>query len=268
MILSEIWIYPVKSLGGIRLKKSQIEQRGLQYDRRWMLVDENGTFLTQRTNPAMALLGMIQHKDGFLMFHKTKIEDSALLPFEPVSGQHINVKIWKDHIQALTVCDSLDAWLSAQLGKIARIVYMPESTHRIMNPDDSPVPALVSFADDFPFLLISQASLDDLNSRLDEPVKMERFRPNFVVSQTAPFAEDHWENIKLGAASFLVSKPCERCVLINVNQDSAIKGTEPLKTLATYRRSDKKIMFGQNLTGPSDGIVNEGDPVSILSKTK
>ena len=266
MMLSEIWIYPVKSLGGIRLKESQVQERGLQYDRRWMVVDQNGTFLTQRTNPRMALLGLIQQDDGFRIFNKSETGSSAMLPFEPISNQIVEVKVWKDVVEARTVCNQLDVWLSEQLDKNVRMVFMPDSTKRIMNSEDAQQPTLVSFADDFPYLLISQASLDDLNSRLAEPVTMERFRPNFVVSQTKPFAEDFWGNIKIGALDFLVTKSCERCILINIDQDSAMKGTEPLKTLAGYRRADKKILFGQNVIGPETGTVYEGDIVKVITE--
>lgn len=267
MTLSEIWIYPVKSLGGIRLEESFIEQRGLQYDRRWMVVDQNGTFLTQRSNPKMALLSIIKKDRGFLIFNKTDVENSVFMPFNPVSNQTLNVKVWNDTVEAVTVCDDLDVWLSQHLEKNVRMVYMPDSSQRVMHAEDSYGPALVSFADDFPFLLISQASLDDLNNKLAQPVTMERFRPNFVVAHTMPYAEDQWNNIEIGSAQFLVSKPCERCILINVDQDLAVKGREPLKTLASYRRVDKKILFGQNLTGPDSGRVCEGDLVKVLSET-
>ncbi|MCF2447123.1 MOSC domain-containing protein [Dyadobacter sp. CY345] len=265
MTLSEIWIYPVKSLGGVRLKEANIEQRGMQYDRRWMVIDHNGTFLTQRTDPKMALLSIIIQDDGFLIFDKSDRESSAFMPLNPQSNRTINVKIWKDNVQAVTVCNDLDVWLSKHLEKNVRMVYMPDSSQRMMHAEDSYGPALVSFADDFPFLLISQASLDDLNKKLAAPVTMERFRPNFVVANTMPYAEDQWKDIEIGSAEFLVSKPCERCILINVDQESAVKSTEPLKTLASYRKVDKKILFGQNLTGPGRGIVFEGDDVKIKS---
>jgi len=264
MVLSELWIYPVKSLGGIRLKTSQVQQRGLQYDRRWMIVDDHGSFLTQRTNPKMASLGLSSHEDGFTIFSKLHPGRSILLPFLPDSAEKVQVKIWKDIVDAVTVSSIIDAWLSQELGKMVRLVFMPESTSRMMHPDDSPESSLISFTDDFPFLLISQASLDDLNSRLDSPVTMQRFRPNLVVSQTQAFGEDSWKTIKIGHLNFLVAKPCDRCVLINVNPELAVKETEPLKTLAGYRKIDKKIFFGQNVIGLDTGIISEGDSIHVL----
>lgn len=265
MILSEIWIYPVKSLGGIRLKKSRVEQRGLEFDRRWLVVDESGTFLTQRTHPKMSLIGLAPGEAGFKMFNKRDENDFVLLPYLPETSQMLRVKIWKDVVEALTVCPIADAWLSRKLDKNVRIVYMPDSTQRLMDPRDSPEPTAVSFADDFPYLLISQASLDDLNSRLTEPVSMERFRPNFVISQTLPYAEDSWHTITIGVVRFLITKPCERCIVINIDQQAAQKGTEPLKTLASYRRADKKIHFGQNVISSHTGTIYEGDAVQIVT---
>lgn len=264
MLLSEIWIYPVKSLGGIRLSESQVEEKGLQYDRRWMIVDENGKFITQRVNTKMALLDVSLHKEGLVLSHRYDIENNILVPFEPVSGRAVQVKVWKDVVMARTICDQADDWLTQQLGKQVRIVEMDESTRRQMDQDYASPGTLVSFADDFPFLLISQASLDDLNSKLAEPVEMKRFRPNFIVSGTEPFAEDLWKYITIGNIRFHVAKPCERCVLTTINPATGTKGLEPLKTLATYRKADNKILFGQNLVSTQTGKLREGDEIFIV----
>lgn len=264
MLLSEIWIYPVKSLGGIRLTESLVEEKGLQYDRRWMVVDENGTFLTQRVNANMALLDVSLQKDGLHLSHRFEAANSVHIPFEPVTGEILLVKVWNDVVMARTVCDQADAWLSQQLNKKVRIVEMTETTGRKMNPEDTEQERSVSFADDFPYLLISEASLSDLNSKLDEPVEMKRFRPNFVVSGTGPFAEDSWKQIRIGNINFEVTKPCERCVLVTIDPQTGSKGREPLKTLAGYRKHKNKILFGQNLIAIKHGIVREGDEITLL----
>ena len=263
MHLSEIWIYPVKSLGGIRVTEAYIEEKGLKYDRRWMIVDENGKFITQRTNTKMPLLNVSFAPDGLTISHRFNVENQALVPFKSISKRLIEVKVWNDVVMACTVCDQADAWLTQQLGKKVRIVEMTELTRRVMDPLYTKNPALVSFADDFPYLLISEASLADLNSRLAEPVEMKRFRPNFVVSGTEPFAEDFWKYIKIGETDFEVAKPCERCVLTTINPETGVKGTEPLKTLATYRKVNKNVIFGQNLISLQTGNVRQGDVILL-----
>lgn len=264
MLLSEIWIYPIKSLGGIRVTEAYVEDKGLKYDRRWMVVDENGKFLTQRLNPGMAMLNVAFHQEGLVLSHQFNTEDQILVPFEPVSNKRLQVRVWDDVVLARSVCDQADQWLTGQLGKNVRIVEMTAYTERKMNPEYADPGAMVSFADDFPYLLISEASLHDLNSKLEEPVEMKRFRPNFVVSGTRAFKEDSWKNIKIGNLVFKVAKPCERCVLINVDPKTGIKGREPLKTLSTYRKVGKEILFGQNLIGLQRGTVREGDPIVVL----
>jgi uncharacterized protein YcbX len=264
MHISEIWIYPVKSLGGIRLTASQIEEKGLQYDRRWMIVDENGKFITQRVNRKMATLDVALHADGLVISNRSALPDHIHVPFQPVSSTVVEVKIWKDVVEAHTVCDEADTWLSEQLGKPVRIVEMTESSERKIDPQYARSGETVSFADDFPFLLISEASLEELNGRLAVPVEMKRFRPNFVVAGTGPFAEDLWKRIRIGQTSFLVAKPCERCVVTTIDPRTGHKGPEPLKTLATFRRVNNQVLFGQNLVGLQKGIVREGDPLEVL----
>ncbi|MCF0041192.1 MOSC domain-containing protein [Dyadobacter fanqingshengii] len=264
MILSEIWVYPVKSLGGIRLKESLAEERGLQHDRRWLVVDEKGTFLTQRTNAQMALLDVAFSDDGLLISHRYDPVNQILVPFEREDDVDIEVKIWNDIVSARTVSNLADEWLSERLGKIVRIVEMTTGTQRRMNPLYAGTDHTVSFADDFPFLLISQASLDDLNSKLSQSVEMKRFRPNFVITGTAPFEEDLWNTITIGDTRFQVTKPCERCVMVNIDPKTGIKSPETLKMLSSYRKEGKEIFFGQNVVGLESGIVREGDSITLL----
>jgi uncharacterized protein YcbX len=263
MILSEIWIYPVKSLGGIQLTEALTEEKGLQYDRRWMIVDENGLFQTQRFSPEMALIDILLHQNGLKIFTRSNPENYTLVPFEPVSGETIAVKVWNDVVDAVTVSTIADQWLSDQLGKKVRLVMMPENTQRKADPRYAQHDENVSFADGFPYLVISQASLDDLNSRLSEPVNMARFRPNFVITGTEPFAEDAWKSFMIGNATFNIVKPCARCVMTTINPETAEKGVEPLKTLSTYRRINNKVLFGQNVVAATFGTVKAGDKVTV-----
>ncbi|KAA6438211.1 MOSC domain-containing protein [Dyadobacter flavalbus] len=263
IVLTEIWIYPVKSLGGIRLTESYAEEKGLQYDRRWMIVDENGIFLTQRTNPKMATITVFFHDLGLLLSSRSDPSNQIPVPFKRVSDEALLVKVWNDSVTAYTVCHEADVWLSEMLEKKVRIVEMTASSDRRMNAQDAEPDTTLSFADDFPYLLISEASLHELNRRLEQPVEMNRFRPNFVVSGTEPFAEDAWKYIQIGNVGFHVAKPCERCVLTTVDQQTGIKGREPLKTLATFRKHERSVLFGQNLIGLQTGNVREGNQIIV-----
>jgi len=262
MILSEIWIYPIKSLGGIALTEASVEVRGLQYDRRWMLVDAEWKFITQRKIHEMALIDVALGKDGLEVRHRAFQEDVLFIPFEPINKESFTVKIWDDEVEAVTVSDEADRWFSRYLGQTIRLVKMPESTNRWVDSRYAKHQEVVGFADDYPLLLISQASLDDLNSRLPVPVSMQRFRPNLIVNGTSPFAEDGWTDLQIGSATFKAVKPCSRCVLTTLDPATGQAGAEPLKTLATYRKQNNKVMFGMNLLA-QPGRIAVGDPVEI-----
>lgn len=264
LTLAEIWIYPVKSLGGVRLQETEAWQTGLRFDRHWMIVDENGMFLTQRTNAAMAMIDVSFGKTGLRLSLGTNSKDSTNVPFLPEDPQQILVKVWDDTVLARTVCSTADNWLSEKLLKNVRIVEMTEHSERYLDPRYANTPTQLSFADDFPYLLTTRASLDDLNSRLENSVQMARFRPNFVVTGALAFEEDTWRHIRIGDLEFKVSKSCDRCILINIDPFTAAKGREPLKTLATYRKVNKRIYFGRNLTASDYGIIKEGDEIKVL----
>lgn len=269
MRLSAINIYPIKSLRGVSVSEAAVERRGLKFDRRRMLVSEKNEFLTQREFSKMAVLKVEITRDGLLVSENSgnKIE----IPFEPRTNISARVKIWQSGCLAKVYQDRVNQWFSDVLKTNCRLVLMPEEAKRKVNyfyavhADDH-----VSFADGYPFLLIGENSLADLNSRLEKNLPMNRFRPNFVVSDSEEFAEDGWRRIKIGKTVFHVVKPCARCVITTVDQATGVKnGTEPLKTLASYRipkRSiKKKILFGQNLIAESDGgVLRVGDEVRVL----
>jgi len=263
MILSEIWIYPVKSLAGIRLTEAKVQEKGLEYDRRWMITDAFGRFITQREFPQMAMLRVAVLENALEISNRTKPGTSIRVPFEPITRNPVSVTVWDDTVNALTVSEEVDKWLSIQLDLEVQLVIMPESTERKADPRYAKNNENVSFADGFPFLLISQASLDDLNARMEEPIVMQRFRPNFVVTGTKPFAEDEWKSIRIGSLLFDIVKPCARCVLTTIDPETALKGKEPLKTLATYRRVNNKILFGQNVVAKQHGLVRQGDEILL-----
>ncbi|HEX8369059.1 MAG TPA: MOSC N-terminal beta barrel domain-containing protein [Pyrinomonadaceae bacterium] len=268
MILSEINIYPIKSLKGISLKKAKIARRGLEFDRRWMLVDEKNKFFTQREFPKMAT---IEVRIGENSLEVSETENKLEIPFSPNNDETTRVAVWSSKCAAKVYENSINEWFSDVLQTKCRLVLMPEETERKVNyfyavrRDDH-----VSFADGYPFLLIGENSLKDLNSRLEDDLPMNRFRPNFVVKDAEPFAEDGWKKIKIGASVFHIVKPCARCVMTTIDQATGEKdGKEPLKTLASFRvpkRSvKKKILFGQNLIVEKAGdFLRVGDEIEVL----
>jgi uncharacterized protein YcbX len=260
--LTEIWIYPIKSLGGIRLKQANVFEKGLQYDRRWMLVDEAGKFLTQRVHPIMALFKVSIEGDALIITH-TQIQQSHSVSLQPKQAQQSQpVSIWDDTVLAYEVSETSSQWFSALLGINCKLVYFPEENDRAVDRRYATTEN-VSLADGYPFLIIGQASLDDLNSRLEKAVPMNRFRPNFVFIGGNAFEEDHWKEFSIGANRFVGVKPCSRCVLITVDQNTAQKSDEPLRTLSTYRKRDNKIYFGQNLLALNQMVVHEGDLITL-----
>lgn len=267
LYLSEIFIYPIKSLGGISLKESFVEKKGLQFDRRMMLVDENGLFMTQRTYPKMALF-KTQIQDDFLIVTLSNSDYSiklSLMPEITNGSQKIKVKIYSDDCYAIKVSNEADDFFSEILSTKCQLVYMPENQSRVVDKDKKYVQDdhSVSFADGFPFLIIGQASLDELNRRLSEPISMNRFRTNFVFANGRPFEEDNWKDFFIGDIKFRAVKPCARCVITTIEQETAIKSEEPLKTLSTFRKFDNKILFGMNLVTYGEGKVKVGDSIKI-----
>ncbi|MFD2200314.1 MOSC domain-containing protein [Shivajiella indica] len=264
MTLQDIYIYPIKSLGGIRLDSGVLEERGFRHDRRWMLVDKEGNFLSQRTFPGMAMLQVNLLEEGLMVFHKSNPENKVQIPIEPLSDQLISVKIWEDEVLGQVVSPLVNLWFSEILKQECVLVKMPQSTQRKIKPKYAVKGESVSFADGMPYLLIGQSSLDDLNKRLEEPVGMDRFRPNLVFAGGNPFEEDHWQKIQIGHAKFKITKPCARCVMTTVNQQTAEKSKEPLKTLATYRTFSNNVMFGQNILLLEGELVRVGDKLNEI----
>ena len=265
LTLSEIWIYPIKSLGGIRLTQSQVMPKGLANDRRWMLIDKEGVFLTQRVHPRMALFHpTINNGQLSVAFsNESKIDISDQLRSESTKAT-----IWNDTVDVhLHADDNVHEWFSKHLGFLCQLVSFPEANDRLVDPHYSINDEHVSLADAYPFMIIGQRSLDLLNDKLKEPVPMNRFRPNFVFTGGDAHEEDQWREFTIGTNRFAGVKLCARCVLTTVNQDTAEKGIEPLYTLSTYRKVANKVLFGQNLVALDHGIVKVGDRISVISKT-
>ena len=265
-ILSGIYIYPIKSLGEISQQSGQVTSRGLQYDRRWMLVDSKGNFMTQRKYPQMALLRPETTENGWIVRHTLNPEWNCEVPFSLETGPETQVPIWNDTVLAVEANQETNSWFSDMLYEPCRLVYMPERTKRQISLKYGAPGEVVSFADGYPLLLIGEASLYDLNTRLATPVGMDRFRPNLVFSGGTAYEEDTYTTFSIGDAVFKAVKTCARCVLTTVDQQTGKKGREPLKTLATYRNVEGRVIFGMNVIPVVMNEVRVGDKVQIDSR--
>ncbi len=262
LTLSELYIYPVKSLAGLSLNQSRVEPFGLQHDRRWMIVERSsGKFLSQRSHPQMALIHTEVYKDRVHLYYGDKL---SLMVSIPTDEHPRTVTIWEDQCQGWDAGNEAAHWLSDLLQTECRLVYFPENEVRQVDLNYAQAGDKTAFSDGFPLLLISQASLDDLNSRLAEPVEMIRFRPNLVVSGCEPYAEDSWKWIRIGDITLRVVKPCSRCSIPNVDPNTGQRGKEPAYTLSQYRKRGNKIFFGQNVIADTPGELQLGMPVEIL----
>jgi len=255
--VSGLYVYPVKSCRGIPLSEARIDDRGFEFDRRWMVVDTEGRFVSQRAQPALARIS--QEIDGGLLRLTAHGMPVLEVQEEPAVASPRPVTIWKDTVLAESTGPRAARWFSNYLGAGFELVRMPETSVRRVDPRYSDDADRVGFADGFPFLLLSEGSLDGLNRRLERPVPMDRFRPNIVVGGCDPHAEDSWSSVRIGEVSFRVVKPCARCVITTTDQLTGERSPEPLRTLATYRRQGGGVMFGQNLIHDGPGVIRVGD---------
>lgn len=263
--VSGLSVYPVKSCAGIEVEEAVVGPTGFQWDRRWMVVGEDGGFLSQRAHPRLTLV-RVRFAEDRLLLSAPHLAD-LLVPLERESGPKVRATVWRDECDAIDEGSVATAWMSDHLGTLARLVRLADDDARPLGTPAAQPGDRVSFADAYPFLLLSQGSLDQLNRRLNLPLPMDRFRPNIVVEGCLPHAEDSWTVIRIGDVDFRVTKPCSRCVITTTNQQTGDRGPEPLQTLATYRLQDGKVMFGQNLIHGGVGKVRVGDPVVVLGQS-
>lgn len=263
LTLSQINIYPIKSCAGISLSSSKVEQMGLEFDRRFVLTQTNGTFITARTDSTLCLVQTEVTATGLRLNAPGMPE--LIIKYAEFSEKYQTVKVWEDDING-QYCDPIyDHWFSQFLGKPCKLVFFGEQSKRRVKNSDSEV----SFADGYPFLVISQQSLNDLNSRLATPVTMSQFRPNLVIDNCAPFEEDNWKKIRIGEVEFEIMKSCSRCIFTTVDPITGEKNPqlEPLSTLQKYRK-DKKgdVLFGQNLIALNSGNLSLNDEVVVTER--
>jgi uncharacterized protein YcbX len=236
-------------------------EKGLRYDRRWMLIDEHDTFMTQREHPGMALFKVgIDDSQLTVTFdqHSTRVPINL-----PATGGLLKTKVFDDDVEVMEVSRESSTWFSERLGVKCKIVFFPEENGRPVDPEYRINQEQVSLADGYPFLIVGEQSLADLNKRLKQPTPMNRFRPNLVFSGGKAFEEDEWRNFRIGKNRFVGVKPCGRCAITTVNQATGEKGVEPLATLSTYRKRDGKVYFGQNVMAIDHGEIVEGDEIIL-----
>ena len=253
-------------MGRIILKESTVLPTGLQYDRRWMLVDGEGKFVTQRSLPEMARVKFEWTENGFDVSYSGVDHGAIKIPFEMPSSPAFSVQVWDDKVAARAMSKEINDWFSGVFVKKCQLVRMEDNAIRkstIGKPDK-----LSSFADITPFLIIGESSLNDLNGKMKTPIPISRFRPNFVFSGGDAFVEDKWDEFKIGDILFKKYKKCGRCKVTTIDQDTGEKrGEEPLETLGKYRKEDRQLNFGIRASlGESDGkaVVKLNDEVKAL----
>ncbi|WP_439101007.1 MOSC domain-containing protein [Congregibacter sp.] len=264
MQLSGIYRYPVKSAQGHGVNSAMIDRFGLAGDRRWMLIDSDGQFYSQRRAPALALLAVAPRETGLrLSFDEQSID----VDLPGSQNKEVTATVWEHTLLARCAEPRVNVWLSERLGEDLRLVFCPDNATRSVDAaylPESLGEQRVAFSDGFPLLIVSQASLDDLNARLPASVSMDRFRPNLVVAGSEPYAEDQWQGLRIGSTTLAVVKPCSRCAIPSVNQQTAEKDPVINPVLASYRRRDGIIYFGMNAIVTAGDSFTLGDTVSVL----
>ncbi|MFF7440225.1 MOSC N-terminal beta barrel domain-containing protein [Streptomyces sp. NPDC008122] len=272
-LLRSVHIHPVKAMRALARTEAEVQPWGLAADRRWTVVDAANKVVTQRRHPRMALATAEPLPGGGVSLSApghARLEVEVPTP-RPVSPT-VTVEIFDKFVEAVPADPAAAAWLSAYLESDVRLVHMDAPEHRRpVDPDYALPGETVSFADGYPLLVTTTASLDALNSLIAQgdhagegPLPMNRFRPNLVIEGTAPWAEDGWKRLAVGEVTFRVARPCGRCVVTTTDQLTAERGKEPLRTLAKHRTSGGRVNFGQNLVPEHTGTVRVGDAVKIL----
>jgi uncharacterized protein YcbX len=253
----------VKSCRGIAVDRAIVEPWGLRHDRRWMIVDASDAFVTQRQEPRLALIETALEADTVVL--SARGHGGIRLPLAPRSGARRRVRVWRDEVNAIDGGDEGARWLGEVLGAPVRLVFMPEADTRQVNPKYGRHDDRVSFADAYPVLVATNASLADLDARLDAPLPMDRFRPNVVLAGCTAWEEDGWTRVRIGDVPMRVVKGCDRCVVTTTDQRTGERGVEPLRTLATFRKRDNLVYFAVNAVPDATGELRVGDAVDVFA---
>lgn len=262
--VSQLTVYPVKSLRGISLKSLELTKIGPSRDRQWMVIDKNGKFLTQRVLPHMCLIKTAFEQNTLVLTHIGNSKQNLLSTIEVPQGgaNNIKVSVWRDEVIAQDCGDTVSDWLTTALNTECRMVFLPEGLQR--NAPDSIDPCKLNFADAYPLLLTSESSLANFNSHLATHIGMNRFRPNIVITGSTPYAEDTWQEVYAGSTRLKISSPCTRCAVPAIDPDTAHKQPEILVALNQHRRFGTETRFGQNAVYSTAGTVTLGDEITVL----
>lgn len=255
-IVKELYIYPIKSLAGIAVENATAQEMGFENDRRWMLVDQENQFITQREHPVLSqfypkIKGLIIEISHQGSVHDFNINESLN---EPIFSQ-----VWDDQSTVFEVNKATSRWFGDRLGYKCKLVKITNVGDRKHSSSKLATTINVSLADGYPYLLIGAASLDCLNEKLEEKITIKRFRPNIVITSLDAHEEDDFEAFRIGTVKFKNAKPCGRCILVNTNPETAVVLKEPLKTLSTYRKVDNSVLFGTNILCLNEGLITVGD---------
>jgi uncharacterized protein YcbX len=265
--LSALYRFPLKSCKAEILQRAAFDELGLAGDRRWMLVDaENGRFLTQRTLPQMSQLSALWNGTGGITLAAPGLSPLDVPLPEDIDANLRGVTLWRDTFQVPDAGEAAAQWATSFVGKPTRVVHAPLGRARSLDEEYRAIHDKVAFADGFPLLLIGQGSLDALSARVGRPMEMLRFRPNLVVSGAEAFAEDGWKRIRIGDIEFRLVHPCARCILTTIDPLTGVRSEdrEPFTTLKTFRASEGKVMFGQNVVSDGVGELETGMPIEVL----
>jgi uncharacterized protein len=245
-VVSQLYIYPIKSHAARAIEQSGLNHEGLIGDRRWMWVDEEGTFLTQRHFPQMCLWEVSISESCIRFSHR--LEQVAVEAFfSQLEQNRMNVRVWSDSFETEVFGGGMLAFMAQKLfGKSAYLAYLPLTGVRTIEHSQKITSAFTSFADSFPFLIANEASVNAVNAWFEDPISMLHFRPNIVVAGFPAFAEDRWKALRIGGNEFLIEKSCSRCSMVNVVPTSGEWRKEVLPTLARTRTINHKVMFGKH----------------------
>ena len=259
-VVKELYIYPIKSLAGIPVQSAKAEEMGFENDRRWMLIDENNQFITQRNHPNLSQFYPKIKADKVEIKHNDKKHEFYIRESldEPIFS-----KVWDDESKLVEVNKATSKWFSEALGFTCKLVKISNKGDRKHNSTKLDKMLNVSLADGYPYLLVGSESLDFLNEKLEEKITIKRFRPNIVISTELPHEEDTFDTFQIGDVKFKNAKPCGRCVMINNNPVTGIMLKEPLKTLSNYRKVDNSVLFGTNILCLNEGIIAVGDVLTF-----
>ncbi|KJV07334.1 MOSC domain-containing protein [Methylocucumis oryzae] len=262
--LSQMTLYPIKSLAGVNVSQWPVIATGFKYDRKWMLIDAQGRFMSQRNSPRMALIHVELSEHALQI--SAPMQGTLTLPLTQHSERRVDCTIWQDQCRACLVSDEADRWFSEFLQQPCRLVYQANDDIRHVDQNYAQLSDQTAFSDGFPFLLISESSLALLNAQMGLNLPMARFRPNLVVSGCEAYAEDGWRAIRINNLDFRLPKPCSRCAIPSLNPETGEYGKEPLATLSRTRKWQNKVYFGQNVLHNQQGILSVGDEIIILSE--